>query len=122
MLSAISKKLISRVIPIVSGRVQSGNLLMLTRRYVHCALVSKWLILSGVKGQYFDSGTGFKTKVKIELEADSDGPESDDFSQNVHVRFCCILLRFFMYFGVMEGSKSVISKPKPLYLNGFSDF
>ena len=80
MLSAISKKLISRVLPIVSGRVQSGNLLMLTRRYVHSGLVNKWLISSGVKGQYFDSGWGFKAKVKIALEADSDGPESHDFS------------------------------------------
>ena len=79
MVSAISKKLVLRVIPIVSDRVQSGNLLMLTRRYVHSGLVNKLHILSGVKGQYFNSGWGFKAKVKIALEADSDGPESDDF-------------------------------------------
>ncbi len=52
---------------------------MLTKRYVHSGLVNKWPILSGVKGQYFDSGWGFKAKVNIALEADSDGPESDDF-------------------------------------------
>ena len=53
---------------------------MLTRRYVHRRLVNKWPMLRGVKGQYFDSGGGFKAKVKIALEADSDGPETDDFS------------------------------------------
>ena len=53
---------------------------MLARRYVHSGLVNKWPMLSGVKQQYVDSGRGFKAKLKIALEADSDGPESDDFS------------------------------------------
>ena len=95
---------------------------MPTRRYVHRRFVNKWPIVRGVKGQYVDSGGGFKAKVKIALEADSDGPESDDFSLNLHVQFCCIFLMYLMYFGVMEGSKSDISKPKPLYLNALSDF
>ena len=68
------------MIPIVSGEVQICKLLMLTRRYVHQCLVNKWPMLRDVKGQYFDSGGGFKAKVNIALEADSDGPESDDFS------------------------------------------
>ena len=37
-------------------------------------------MLRGKKWQEFDSGGGFKAQVKIALEADSDGPESDDFS------------------------------------------
>ena len=68
------------MIPVVSDRVQIDKLLMLTKRYVHRHLVNKWPILKGVKRQYFDSDGGFKAKVKIALEADSDGPESDDFS------------------------------------------
>ena len=110
------------MIPIVSDRVQIGKLLMLTRRYVHRGLVNKWPILSGVKGQYFDSGWGFKAKVKIAIEADFDGPESGDFSEKLHVQICFVFLMNLMYFGVLEGSKSVVLKPKPLYLNGLSDF
>ena len=95
---------------------------MLTKRYVHQRLVNKWPILRGVKGQYFDPGGGFKAKVKVALEADSDGPKSDDFSWNLHFRNCCIFLMNFTYFGVLEVSKSDILEPKPLYLRGLSDF
>ena len=122
MLWAISKKPILRVIPIVSGRVQIGKLLMLTKRYVHQCLVNTWPILRGIKGQYFDSGGGFTSKVKVALEADSDGAESDDFSWNLHFRNCCIFLMNFIYFCVLEVSQSDIWDPKPLYLSGLSDF
>jgi hypothetical protein len=110
------------VIPIVSGRVQIGKLLMLTRRYVHRRLVNKWQILRCAKGQYFDPGGGFKAKVKVALEADSDGPKSEDFSWNLHFLNCFIFPMNFVDFGVLEVSKSDILEPTPLYLSGLNDF
>ena len=93
------------MIPTVSDRVQIGKLLMLTKRYVHQRLVNKWPILRGVKGQYFDPGGGFKAKVKVALEADSDGPKSDDFSWNLHFRNCCIFPYEFHIFWCSGGIK-----------------
>ena len=84
--------------------------------------MNKGPILSGAKKQYFDSGGGFKTKVKVALEADSDGPKSDDLSWNLHFRNCLIFLMNFIDFGVLEVSKSHMLEPKPLYLHGLSDF
>ena len=110
------------MILIVSGRVHIGKLLMLTRRCVHRRLVNKLLISRGVKGQYFDPGGGFKAKVKVAIEADSDGPKSDDFSWNLHFRNCCIFLMNFIDVAVLEVSKSDMLEPKPLYLSGLSDF
>ena len=90
------------------SRVQIGKLLMLPRRYVHRRLVNKWPISRCAKGQYFDSGGGFKAKVKVAIEADSDGPKSEDFSWNLHFLNCFIFLMNFIDFSVLEVSKSDI--------------
>ena len=104
------------------SRLQIGKLLMLMRRCVHRRLVNKWPISRGVKGQYFDSGGGFKAKVKVAIEADSGGPKSDDFSWNLHFLNCCIFPVNFIDFSALEVSKSEILEPKPLYLRGLSNF
>ena len=84
--------------------------------------MNKWPISRCAKGQFFDPGGGFKAKVKVALEADSDGPKSEDFSWNLHFLNCFIFLMNFIDFCVMEVSKSDILEPKPLYLRGLSDF